>query len=379
MIQIVYSDPLAKTDRTSYLDILSFDSYRHEKRAIGGYWSASIGWSSSPVLVEDWIQDGLGRHIEVYNDAMSLIWEGFVDKISASLGRLSYTLGPLTEVANKVKVCYSTIDTTADPPIIGSREFTAWYEDTTSQNQYGILELVLQAGGMTAANAAIAAQSYLAEHKEPETSKDTSLQPREEASISLECLGYWHLFNTYTYNDTTTGTRTITDRIQDIIGTDPNGILSTDYSFIDTNPSTVNRYEYDYRTGEGLLKALNALGDASFNRYNMGVYAGRRMVYKATPSRIEYHQRIFGDTLITDVQEDQVQPYDVEPARWIFFPDFLAGRLPPVTRADFKTDPRVGHIETVQYTYPSDLEINGRKISQLDQMLARWGLAGVGA
>jgi hypothetical protein len=69
-------------------------------------------------------------------------------------------------------------------------------------------------------------------------------------------------------------------------------------------------------------------------------------------------------------------PWNVLPARWIFRPDFLVGRFLPISAASLGSDPRAAFIEVVQFDAPYSLSINGRKLSQLDQVLARRGLGG---
>jgi len=55
----------------------------------------------------------------------------------------------------------------------------------------------------------------------------------------------------------------------------------------------------------------------------------------------------------------------------------LIGRNPPITTESLGTDPRVGFIETVSFRAPYDVSVNGIKLSNLDQVLAKRGIGGL--
>jgi len=55
---------------------LTPDSYSHVVNAFGGYWSASMSFVVSETDMNDWMENGIGRHVEVYGDKLNKIWEG---------------------------------------------------------------------------------------------------------------------------------------------------------------------------------------------------------------------------------------------------------------------------------------------------------------
>ena len=115
-------------------------AYSHENRALGGYYKANASFQVNQQLAEEWIEYGLGRHVETYGPHLDVIWEGFVNKVTATLGPLTFSIGPLLNIGNRVKVAYSTVDYTVSPPLAGVATSTAVTNDTTSQDLYGILE-----------------------------------------------------------------------------------------------------------------------------------------------------------------------------------------------------------------------------------------------
>ena len=59
-------------------------SYSHTINALGGYWSMSFKIAGDERIMEDWIADGLGRHVVLHDDALVVAWEGFAKKTGDS-------------------------------------------------------------------------------------------------------------------------------------------------------------------------------------------------------------------------------------------------------------------------------------------------------
>ena len=173
-----------------------------------------------------------------------------------------------------------------------------------------------------------------------------------------------------------TGYSSITTKLAAVLAAAPNAVFSTDTSQIAINATLVKTNEDGTKTAETILKEMNALGDAAGNPYTIGFYGDRRLIYQPMPTAVGYQRRATGNRGITNQVNREIMPWDVQPSQWIFRPDFLVGRFPPITAASLGTDPRAAFIEVVQFQAPYGLSINGRKLSQLDQVLARRGLGG---
>src|SRR3989337_1749563 len=80
-------------------------SYGHEIAVDGGFLSASIGVRTKQKNIDEWIESGLGRDVAVY-DSTGVVWNGFVNNISANIGTLSVSRGPMMNIGNRVEVMY---------------------------------------------------------------------------------------------------------------------------------------------------------------------------------------------------------------------------------------------------------------------------------
>lgn len=350
-------------------------SYSHEILADGGWWSASISFPLTQVDAEEWLEEGLNRHVEIYNTAGETIWAGFINQVTLSAGTLTAVRGPLLDCVNRASVTYTPIlDATTVPPIEGAETTTTIANDPTTQTLYGILEAVISGGKLlddgTTDDAVQLRETYLEEYKNPQSSEDLDLSGGADVVIQLDLLGYVHRFQKYIYQDLTAATVQIDDKIPLVIAADPNGLFSTDYTRIGTNPSLTSRYEDDNRNAWDVLTQEVTLGDAAYNRYTLGVYQNQQIRYAVVPTTIAYQHAISDN----DIQIEQfdsgvnVDPWDVLPARWLFLTDFLVGRGLPGSPRD---DPRSIFIESVHFTAPNLVQVGGQKLSRIPQMMAR--------
>ena len=371
------STPLYVPRRTLVTDALAATlvSYHHDILADGGWWSADITFSAALEDAAVWFENGLNRHIEVYNASLENIWAGFVNQVTLSAGTLSAVRGPLMDVTNRVSVTYTPIlDATTVPPIEGSETTTTIEDNDDSQALYGILEEVVSGGKLlddgTTDDAVQLRDTYLAENALPQASEEIDISRSGAVTVQLDCLGYVHRFQKYIYQDTTAATVQVDAKIPLVIAADPNGLFSTDYSQIATNAVLTSRYEDDNRMAWDVLMQEVALGDAAYTRYTLGVYQDQQIVYAAVPTTATYQHSI----LSQEMQVEQygsgtpVAPWDVLPARWLFLYDFLPGRGQPAALRD---DPRFVFIESVRFTAPNTVQLAGQKFSRIPQMIAQ--------
>ena len=131
------------TPRGRYLFNLSnvVDSYSHTIEAFGGYTTAQFTFKASQDEFDDWLENGLNRHIEVYNPYGGEMWEGFVNQLTYSVGGFSVVRGPLMDLANRIWVTYGDYNTLTGAQ--GLTVETPLVNNLNSQAQYGILELSL--------------------------------------------------------------------------------------------------------------------------------------------------------------------------------------------------------------------------------------------
>jgi len=371
-LRIRASDPLLKTNRSPLLyELNAVNEYNHEIRLLGGFYSANIAFVDNEENINDWIQSGVGRHIEVHNPALDLAWAGFVDVVEVTFGENTYSVGPLVDTGNRVAVIYSTVDTSETEPVVGERAITAFADNSASQNIYGVWEKIRSLSGATSTVAEQVRDTYVNDPAwaYPYVSNKLNTQS-SDLIVNLKCLGYWHYLNAFYYTNSAAGDVDLSDKLQDVIAS--HSIFSTDYSKITANtiqvPDAVDQEQF----GETLIKRYVSIGDASNNPYHAGFYGNQRLVYATVPTTIEYQKR--RGQQVTDRLGGIVSPWDVRPAKWLFQPDMLVGRHPPVTSASLGSDPRAMLVDVVKYTAPYELNIAGTKYSQLDQLLVKNGL-----
>lgn len=381
------------TPRGRLLDDLlgqKFTAETHTVQANGGWWSQRLTLSGNLVDMEEWLDRGLGRHIETYNPALEQIFGGFVNSVTLSAGTLSTTRGPLLDIANRVSVTYTPIlDATANPPIVGSQTTTTIADNANSQAQYAIIEQVLNGGQLldddgtgppVVSLAERRRDVYLAENAWPKSSEDLGLGATSEPVIELDILGYVHWLGAYILDDATAATITVsnpagTGKLQLILAADPNGIFSTDYVQMTTNGLLTSRYEQDNRDAWTAVNELVELGDALNNRYLFGIYQNQRAEYNAIPTSAKYQHRIASRDI--EIQPFgggvAIAPWDVQVGEWVFLPDFLVGRPQP---AEFRRDPRYIFIESVTFTAPATAQIRGGNTDTIGQLIAKGGMWG---
>jgi len=187
----------------------------------------------------------------------------------------------------------------------------------------------------------------------------------------LHILGYRHYLGAYIHQNTTAATVAINTKIQQVLASDPNTLFPTDYSGIEANAFLVNQYENDNRVADDVIRDMVEIGGAASNeRWLFGIYDDEKARYAAIPTTPLYQHRIADKYRRIEKYGtgELVRPWDVEPGQFLFFPDFLIGRTQPTSLRD---DPRYLFIESVSFSTPYEIQINGSQLSTIPQLLAK--------
>jgi hypothetical protein len=371
-----YNRPALDGEWLGELDI-SMQNWRHSISAFGGFDTAQFSLVEGQNVMQDWIANGLGRMIVVYDDSLLPIWEGFVNSISVNQAGLSVTHGPMTDIANRIKAIYSGVDTSVYPPIIGVRKQTPTINNLQSQQLWGVWPLILSLAGVTDANADQLVDMYLTEHHHSEVNSSFSFNTAD-ISLTVDCLGWQHTLN-YPYNYTVlSGEIEISTRIQEVLEDHVNpSWLSSDYSRIERNTTLIKRYQNDDRLALEQLRGYTAMGDAANQRWLFGIYENRQAVYGPASNQIDYEIRLTDPRqLILDSAGSIVPAWRVRPGKLVFFSDFLPGLGAPYT--DLHQDPRILQIESLQYDLgmPYAVQMTGGHHSKYEARSAKLGLRG---
>ena len=372
-ISVNVSSPLWLSDRYAPVTFQhELTSYGHEIAVDGGFLSASIGVRTKQINIDEWIENGLGRDVAVY-DSAGVVWNGFVNNISANIGTLSVSRGPMMNIGNRVEVMYSRIEDSGEPPEGGGTFETPIVESLASQAKYGIIEKIMSVGQCTLAEAYLIRDTFLNDIKNPETTQGLSFSPGE-VSLTLECLGYSEWLNAYIYNNVSTTYITLDVKIKAILTADPNGIFNTDQTNIDYNGAITQYLEDKNRFAGTIIKSMVAMGDGSDNRWMFGVYEDRKAYYNSIATTVDHSHRLYeGKPAVYGAGGASIKPWRVRPGVWVKVTDFLIGRQ---ESSVIREDPRNVFIESVRYTAPYGLDITGSRAGKLGQLLAKMGLGG---
>lgn len=369
------------------------NSYSHTISAAGGFLSASISMNISPFEIDDWVSNGLGRHIVVYGTGGEIIWEGFVDNISINVGNDTIERGRLTEICNRCMVTYTpvTTDPTTGDEVSGTTTNSYAEDDEISKKKYGIWEQIVSGGSVKGVGDDIQEQIldiydkvrymralYLAENKEPETNHNPIVGINSSGSITmtLDCKGYIEWLN-YVYNFTPLTEADeqveIADKIADIIIEDPNNIISRSISNLIFNGMIIAATEEQDRTARTIIDEAVAIGDINSLPWIFGIYENRIPYYNPISESIDYLYYVSTSVQkIVNVNNLEVMPWNVRPGKLLFLPDTVMGSLSDIV--DPHTDPRVTLIEEVSFTAPDTLNISGKKVRRFEQYMASQGL-----
>jgi len=349
-------------------------NYQHETSSIHGFDSAVLTLTAPWWRLQDWWQSGIGRDILISNPDLDTVWNGFANSLSLSIGPLSATRGPLIDIANQAYTVFSRIlDDTVNPPITGSQTLTTIAQDTDSITQYGQWEKVLSGGTSTQTKAEQYRDTYLQDTRFPVTSEDLNLSANQTVQLTINCLGYWAWLRAFVYSDANAGTRTITDKITDVLSADTNGIFSTDYSYIETNAFLASREENDSAFGDTVIEAEVNVGDVDNDRYTFGIYENQIARYRNIIDLPTAYEHFMHDDAIRISEyggRSEVDYWNVRADEWIFV-DFEEGEQPDTV--DRRNDNRFIFMERVRYSIPDSLSINGMRINTLEQFLAKGG------
>lgn len=347
--------------------------YSHTTRAVGGFWTADINVSVPSSEISEWVESGLGAHVEARNAAGDLFWVGLIDSVILNVGDTQITIGSVLGIKNKLRLSYSTFVEGEQGQMQGTTQLTDWVEDIESQRRYGTQEDTLSVSGIAADNISTALALSLDKHSEPHPK--LSLQAFSgKHNLTIKCIGYSQMLTKYVYRSTTTTGTTASSKIAAILSDDPNGLVNVASGRFETNDLALSSYANGKHTAWEEIKIILSQGDSNNNRWVFGIYDGRRPEYKALPTGLSYYYQ--GGQFFDYVTGEVIPPELVRPANRMVVSGILAGRAFDATPAT--ADPRIAIIEQVSFTAPNTITINSGVSFAINQFFAQMGLIGAG-
>lgn len=357
-------------------------AYNHTIDVEGGYATCKFEIAGNQRIADDYLYDYLGAHVECFAPDGVKIWEGFINTVDMNIGGLKVTRGPMLDVANSLWVKYQTPSynfSSAGITIGGDQSITSEVSDVPSQNKYGIREKMISAGTASDTEAVQIANSYLNENLEAPMKQDLSFGGSTGSiRLTVNCMGYREMLDYFPSNNASgDGTMNLSDKLETLITADPNSIFPTTYNNVTSNTTQVAKYWEEDQVAKAIVKGLVALGGPSpdYDRYIWGIYDDRDIFYEPVVQANEYTMSLTDSgQRILDSAGIEVPFYDVRPGTYILVADFQIGRVTPDKWA---IDPRMLFIESVSYSAPDSLKLNGGRVDTIPQKLARLNLGGL--
>lgn len=353
-------------------------SYGHDMTVMGGFVGASLTLKNQTIdVIPDWLELGLGREIRITDGTTKLsCFEGFVNRIDFSIEGFHFVVGPFMDIMNSVMLVYSLIDWSTGQPIAGIRGRSAWVQDDASVMKYGKMAKVLSTGGIDFQQIPQLLQLTLEKYRNPPRTEDVTFGAQaKKFEIRLEVLGWSSLLDRFYYNDTTTGAQSAGNKINYMLTYYTNNLFSA-AGVQDVGPQ-MSFYENSDATVWSIIKGIAAQGDASFTRYQFGVYENRTAYYAPVLSSGVDYLRPLNESLRTllDTNGEYVDPWNVRPGKWVQIGDLLVLRA---AGDNPDGDARKFFIETVSFRAPDTLVLNGSQSFKIEQRLAQLGISGIG-
>lgn len=385
-VSMIVSDPVWKNPKPGFVSNASkqLTSWTHQINAVGGYATASFTMTGTVGWMDEFFVNGLGRDVVLRDSHLDIVWEGFINRIVYNYAEQAMVNGPLMSVANRVKLIFTPyIDVTVTPPTSGSAQETIYVQDATSQALWGVRESVISTGNLIipstvggggADEATQVRNAYLDYLKSPEKSQEVQYGGDVTPSIVFECLGYSAMFDAYTHTSNAAGYQTFTDKLLAVVASDPNLLFSGDLVSVEANPEITAKRDRN-RTATTILNEIASKGDVNYDRWIWGVLSGRKLYYKPAPFDYKYIYR--RGKLYLASNNSIVLPWQVVSGEWVFYADMVhrsPGGSSPTTTVDPQSS-LYGFIESVNFTSPYSVQLSGRRITSIGQLLAQKGLS----
>ena len=352
--------PVIAQAADTFHERLDVEAETYTISARAGFQKASFTLRGSVQYLQAWFRAGLVRDISFTAPDSRLAWQGYVNQMTLTIGASRRTRS-LSNLANRIYYVYALLDTATTPPTAGAQT-TSTSNDTDSQAIYGIKTDTVSAGEKTAAAATTDAAMLLFQNSQVWEDGSDNFKGGGEPSLRIDMLGYSQMMDWFNYSNAGAGTVDRDALIKLIAAADPNSILSTDYTNVDSNTDEVEQYRDGNRSGWSLINEVGRAGPNSA-RWVAGVYEGRKLHYKQAegldsdgdPLTANKHSII--SRSLYDAGERFFDQSGRELQVWQVRPDRL------VRTTGLSRDPQ--YIEQVTYSAPVGLEIRSTDANPL--------------
>lgn len=284
--------------------------YTHTISNAFGFESMTCSFPTTLDGAMDWLGDGLGRSVVVYGPDAEIVWEGFLETITATIGGETRSVS-LRDMANRVRVRYTSV--------LGTAATIATASDTISQAKYGIKDAVLTLNESDSTEAGHYQTTMLAKLKNPLSGPSATAATGEAGAVqlSLSFAGWYATLDWLLTSNTSTTKTSTTTQVGTLLAAynAVNAFFASATNNITSSGITAVEYIEQDTSYRQKIEALLKRGNGT-NPYAWGVYEGRTFFAKAyagaTPTSIDYQRRI-GEPFVRDAAGGIINAWNVRP------------------------------------------------------------------
>ncbi len=360
--------PVIRQSADSYHELLSTQRERFVISATWGFDTARFQMLGAQEYLRGWLEHGLVRDVEWVGPSGETLWNGYVDTLRLTLDGIAQVRSIRT-MFNRIYYVYASLDTTSNPPKTGEQKTTT-VNDTDSQDAYGIKTFTHSAGEIDQTAAGLEANRLLTEKVEVIEDETVGFGGAGAAPVlDVMLKGYGHMANWANYSQTVSSGEVDADAlISAIVAADPNGIVSTDDTNIDSNTLQVEQYQKGDTPGWTLAQRIADRGDGSGNRWVAGIYEERKVFYKAAEAIDSSNNPLASNVhpalqkhphdpsgRVWTVDGRQLEPWEVRPDRLVYI---VGGGIAP------------RYAEQVVFTAPASLQIRQTPLNPMRSVVS---------
>lgn len=238
-----------------------FSDYRPDEAAEGGELGCVFRLWAPEVLLKEMFQWGLMREVETWDDELGSDTEGYINEMVFNVPPNQYTV-TLDGMGNKM---WMRADYDAD----GEAERTTIYQDTDSQEHFGIIERILSGGEAPSLNVADqVVQTWLKLRAWPIYESNLGAG-RGDPHLEIAVRGYFSTLGFRTYNQTAlSGNVFASTVVEDILDAVGQFVGSKE---IGTNPTSTAQKQDADRRAQDIIQDIGRTGDSFHQRWLPGM------------------------------------------------------------------------------------------------------------
>lgn len=373
LMPLIVSENVLQTSTSKSVTLLRPQRWRQKINAVGWYDKANFSMLGDRLELERWFSDYLGWHA-VRHDPTGIsrepIFEGMIWSMTLHLPGLTQTIS-LDDMSNSVAARYTLTDFSVNPPTTSGTGFAALTNNQDSIDKYGRKDIVLQRGRLDATMANQERDTWLEENAWPRAEKKATSANTLRLDVLLK--GYWHTLDWRVYEQqASSGTEDADANVLALKNALGTFIDSTD---LDSNTFKVRKYykfSDEIRTARDIVEEVATFGDTNDDRWVVGVREGRTLYYRLAAKDVPDYWRRIGDPAhwVRHVERGYiVQPWLVRPDNVLRTADI--DPLGSVAKADWREDPQLNYIESVQWREPYGLVLEDNKGQRIEAIMAK--------